>query len=63
MERDKKIENYLQKELDLKINALQTLDTPIIDTAEAKHTIEQESIRIRNEIYQLKRLIEVIKIL
>lgn len=57
-----KILNYLESQVNVKTNALQALDVPIVSDA-GKFELEKESMKVRHDIYELKRHIEVIKLL
>lgn len=62
MSEKERIISYLEKQLELKLSALQALDVPIASES-GKYEIEKESIKVKNDIYELKRHIEVIKLL
>lgn len=61
VEKDRIID-YLEGQVDVKTNALQALDVPIVSDA-GKYELERESIKVRHDIYELKRHIAVIKLL
>lgn len=53
---------YLDKQLKLKLATLESLDVPIVSDT-GKIEIEKEAIKIKHDIYELNRHIEVIKML
>lgn len=57
-----KILKYLEKQVELKLNAVKALDIPIISDA-GKVEVERERLKISTEMYELQRHIEVIKLL
>lgn len=57
-----RILSYLENQVDVKTNALKALDVPIVSDF-GKAELEKESMKVRHDIYELKRHIEVIKLL
>ncbi len=58
-----KITQYLEGQLNIKIAALEALDTPIMESNEGKKQMEGEVMKIKHDIYELKKHIDVIKLL
>ena len=48
-----KILNYLESQVNVKTDALQALDVPIVSDA-GKFELEKESMKVRHDIYELK---------
>ncbi len=58
-----KIVKYLESQLSIKVTTLETLESPIVESKEGKTQLEIEKMTIRHDIYELKKHIDVIKIL
>jgi FtsZ-binding cell division protein ZapB len=58
----KRILDYLEEQLNIKIEALQRYEMPIQDLKD-KSPSEIEAFQLRHDIYELKRHIAVIKML
>jgi len=58
----KRILDYLEEQLNIKIEALQRYEMPIQDLKD-KSPAEIEAFQLRHDIYELKRHIAVIKML
>lgn len=57
-----KILKYLQEQLELKIDALKAMEQPI-DTEAIKDIRKMDELILKHEIYDLKRHIQVIKMM